>query len=159
MYPGDPALISQNGLWKFSFAPTGDSISIKSVYTGQVYWSTSFIVSTKLYANQCGVYAINLFTENYRGVMSPDKICASFAYGLMIDNSGNLAIVDSSGNSVTGTTYYSTTGFVFDTGTSQDLCAPGKYSATGAIPCTFCPAGWFICFILFSFPLLDIIDI
>jgi hypothetical protein len=140
MYPGDPAIISQNGLWKFSFASSGDYISLKSVFTDQVYWSASFSVSTKLYVNKCGVYAYNLFTQNYRGNIAPSGACASFAYGLMVENSGVLAIVDSSGNSVTGSNCCST-GVVFDTGTAQDLCAPGKYSATGAIPCFFCPAG------------------
>jgi hypothetical protein len=87
------------------------------------------------------VYTYNLFTQIYHGNNAPNAGCSSFAYGLMLENSGNLAIVDSSGNSVNGVDYWGHTGLLFDTGTSQDLCAPGKNSGTGAIPCVFCPAG------------------
>eukprot|EP01037_Dinobryon_pediforme_P032184 gene32184-37012_t len=124
MYPGDSALISTNGLWMFSFASTGSSISISSVFTGQVYWTDTFSVATKFWVNNCGAFAYNLFTSVY--AHNGACTCANSAYGLMIMDSGNLAIVDGAGNSVGG----QCNGVVFDTGTSQDLCSAGYSSVT-----------------------------
>jgi hypothetical protein len=141
MYPGD-TLISENGLWLFVFSSSGNYVCIKSAFTGQVYWSVSFNLATKLFVNNCGVYAFNLFNPTYRGSSAPSGSCASLAFGLKMENSGNLAIVDSFENYVlVSDNYYAYTGILFDSGTAQDLCYPGKFSATGAIPCAFCPAG------------------
>jgi hypothetical protein len=128
-------------LWKFQFLSSGAGLTLSSVFTNQIYWQSTFPVATKFYANKCGLYADFGSVNVLRIDNAPSSACASFAYGLLVANSGNLAIVDSLGNSVTGSNCCST-GVVFDAGTSQDLCAPGKYSATGAIPCLFCPAGW-----------------
>ena len=139
MYPGDNPLLSSNGLWKFSFSSTGTSISVSSAFTGQVYWSASFGVATKFYVNNCGAFAFNLFTQVYSYNSACNAGCSASAFGLMIMDSGDLAIVDGSGNAVTGTAWCG--GIVMDVGTAQDLCAAGRSSSTGAIPCTACTAG------------------
>ena len=61
----------------------------------------------------------------------------------MIMDSGNLAIVDGSEKAVRGVPVYNCGGggVVMDVGTAQDLCAAGRSSPTGAIPCTACAAG------------------
>ena len=144
MSPGDPPLISTNGLWKFSFSSNGAQISVSSAYTGQIYWSASFGVATKFYVNNCGAFAFNLFTKVYSYNSACNAGCsASASFGLMIMDSGDLAIVDGTGNAVTGNSYCG--GIVMDVGTAQDLCAAGRYSSTGAIPCTACAAGTFCC--------------
>jgi hypothetical protein len=89
------------------------------------------------------VYAYNLFTQIYHGNNAPNAGCSSFAYGLMLEDSGNLAIVDSSGNSVNGVDSWGHMGLLFDTGTSQNLCVPGQYSLSGTSPCTKCLSGHF----------------
>ena len=137
MYPGDIPLISTNGLWQFTFAANGAVITISSTYSGQIFWSSTFNVATKFFVNNCGLFAFNGNTQVFS--RNGDCTCANSAYGLMIMDSGNLAIVDGAGNSVGG----QCNGVVFDTGTSQDLCAAGRYSATGAIPCSACSAGYF----------------
>ena len=141
MYPGDNPLISSNGLWKFMFS--GTTISVSSVFTGQVYWSASFSIATKFYVNSCGAFAINLFTRVYSYNTAACSACVSSAYGLMIMNSGDLAITDGSGNAVTSSCYAGTSSLM-DVGTAQDLCAAGRSSPTGAIPCTACAAGCII---------------
>ena len=139
IYPGDTPLLSSNGLWKFSFSSTGTSISVSSAFTGQVYWSASFSVATKFYVNNCGAFAFNLFTQVYSYNSAGCGSCSTSAFGLMIMDSGDLAIVGGAGNAVTGTSCGG--GYVMDVGTAQDLCAAGRSSSTGAIPCTACVAG------------------
>ena len=139
MYPGDNPLLSSNGLWKFSFSSTGSSISVTSAYTDQVYWSASFSVATKFYVNNCGAFAFNLFTQVYSYNSAGCGYCATSAFGLMIMDSGTLAIVDGAEKAVRGNGCGN--GVVMDVGIAQDLCAAGRSSPTGAIPCTACAAG------------------
>jgi len=97
-------------------------------------------VATTFYVNNCGAFAFNLLTQVYSYNTGACGACASFAYGLMIMNSGDLAIADGSGNAVTSSCWAGTS-IVMDVGTAQDLCAAGRSSPTGAIPCTACVAG------------------
>eukprot|EP01036_Dinobryon_divergens_P028915 gene28915-37934_t len=80
MSPGDPPLISANGLWKFSFSSNGAQISVSSAYTGQTYWSASFSVATKFYVDNCGAFAYNLLTKVYSYNSAGCGSCSTSAF-------------------------------------------------------------------------------